>query len=101
MIGYYGNDKPKPVHVELSDRGIKLDHDLYTYETMGNFWMYTDHKNRNRMTLITGRQILPQVTITLPDSVPATEIRQYLMQFLEEKEIKPSVMDMLAETVGL
>lgn len=101
MIGYYGNDKPKPVHVELSDRGVRLDNDLYTYETMGNFWMHTDHKNRKRLTIITGRKILPQTTVTLPDSIPATDIRNYLLTFLEEKEIKPSALDLLAESVGL
>ena len=101
MIGYYGNDRPKPVHVELSERGMKLDENLYTYETMGNFWMYTDHKDRNRLTVITGRKVLPQTTLTLPENIPAVEIRSYLSEFLEEKEIKPSVLDLLAESVGL
>ncbi len=101
MIGYYANDKPKPVHVELSDRGIRLDQDLYTYDSMGNFWMHTDHKNRNRLTIITGRKVMPQTTVTLPDSVSATELRAYLMRFLEEKEIKPSIIELIAESVGL
>lgn len=101
MIGYYGNEKPRPVHVELSDMGIKLDQDMYIYETMGNFWMYTDHRNHHRITFITGRKIMPQTTVTLPDSIPATEIRTYLLNFLEEKELKPNVIDLLAESVGL
>ena len=101
MIGYYANDKPKPVRVELSDRGVRLDNDLYTYDTMGNFWIYTDHKNRNRLAIITGRKIMPQVVLTLPESPSPLEIRTYLSQFLEEKEIKPSFIDLLAESVGL
>jgi len=44
---------------------------------------------------------MPQTTVTLPASIPATEIRTYLLAFLEEKEIKPSVIDLLAESVGL
>jgi hypothetical protein len=101
MIGYYGNEKPRPVHVEISERGVKIDYDLYPYESMGNFWMYTDHKNRDRLILITGRKIMPQVIVTLPDSISHTEIRTYLLRFLQEKEIKPSVLDLLAESVGL
>ncbi len=101
MIGYYANEKPRPIHVELSERGMKLDQNLYTYDTMGNFWMHTDHKNRKRLTVITGRKILPQTSLTLPDTIPPVELREYLSQYLEEKEIKPSLMDILAESVGL
>jgi hypothetical protein len=101
MIGYYADDKARHVHIELSDRGVKIDNDLYIYESMGHFWMYTDHKNRNRITIITGRKIMPQTTLTLPETIPATEIRDYLLQFLEEKEIKPSIIDLLSESIGL
>jgi hypothetical protein len=101
MLGYYGNEKPKRAHVELSDRGMKIDNDLYLYETMGNFWMYTDPKGRNCLTVITGRKVMPRTTVTIPDSVSGAEIRAYLMRFLEEKELKPSIIELIAESVGL
>jgi len=101
MIAYYGNDKPMPVHVELSERGIKLNENLYTHETIKSFWMFVDHKKRNRLSIMTGRAVLPERIVTLPDTIPATTIRDYLLKFSEEKETNPSLIAILAETVGL
>jgi hypothetical protein len=101
MLGLYANDRPEPVHVEVSERGIKLNDDLYIYETMQSFWMYRDHKNRDQIVLVTGRKIMPQRIISLPESIPALEIRRYLMEHLEEKESKPTMIDIIADSFGL
>lgn len=101
LLGFYANDKPHPVHVELSARGIKIDNDLYTHETMQSFWIYSDHRDRKRIILTTGRSVMPQRIITMPEDIPANNIRQYLLAFLEEKETKPSLIDLIAETIGV
>lgn len=101
MLGFYANDKPRPVHVELSSRGIKLNEDLYTHETLQSFWIYTDHRNRKQLIIVTGRPVLPQRIVTMPADIPANTIRQYLMAFVEEKETRPSSVDIIAETLGV
>ena len=101
MIAYYGNDKPMPVHIELSERGIKLNDDLYTHDTIKSLWMYVDHKKRNRLSITTSRTVLPERIVTLPEDIPATMIRNYLLRFSEEKETNPSLIAIIAETVGL
>jgi hypothetical protein len=101
MLGFYANDRPHPVHVELSARGIKLNKDLYTYETITSFWMYNDHKQRDQIIIMTGRKILPQRIISLPNDIPAVDIRNYLLQFIDEKESKPHGIDIVAESFGL
>lgn len=101
MLGVYANDRPEPVHVEISERGIKLNRDLYIYETIASFWMYKDHKGRDQLVVVTGRKIMPQRIISLPETIPAVEIRKYLIEFIEEKETKPSIIDTLAESFGL
>lgn len=101
MVAVYANDVPKSVHVEISERGIKLDRDLYTHDTIKSFWMYVDHNDRNRLILVTGRSVMPQRIVTLPDTIEATDIREFLLNFIEEKEVKPSTIDLLAEAVGL
>ena len=101
LLAFYGNDRPMPVHVEISERGIKMNDDLYTHETIKSFWMYVDHKKRNRLSIITSRTALPERIVMLPDDISAREIRAYLLRFAEEKETNPSLLNVLAETVGL
>ena len=63
--------------------------------------MYQDHKKKNQILIVTGRKVMPQRIISLPDDIPAIEIRKYLMQFIDEKESKPTIIDILAESFGL
>jgi hypothetical protein len=100
LMGFYG-DKPHPhVRVEISERGIRMDKDLYTYETIQSFWMYTDHRNHNRLIIVTGRPVMPQRIVTIPDSLPAKDLRTYLMDHIPEKETKPSLLDLLTDIIG-
>ncbi len=101
MLGYYGNDKPRDAHVELSERGIRINEDFYRHETIKSFWMYLDHKKRERIIFITGRRVMPERIITLPDTISPNEMRNYLLEYIEEKETKPSTIDIIAESFGL
>jgi hypothetical protein len=101
LLGYYANDKPEPVHVEISERGIKLDDALFTYETMKSFWMYQDTQKKNQLMLITGRSVLPERIISIPDTMDIMELHAFLLEYLEEKETKPSSLNVIAQTLGL
>ncbi len=101
MLGIYANDRPSPIHVEMSEHGIKLNKDLYLYETIESFWMYRDHRNRDQLLIITGSKILPQRIVSLPSDVSTTEIRTFLLDYIPEKETKPVALDILASSIGL
>jgi hypothetical protein len=101
LLGFYANDKPHPVHVELSERGIRMNKDLYTYETLKSFWMYQDRQNNNRLMIVTGRPVMPQRIVTLSETTSPNELRAYLLRYLEEKETKQSIIDILAEAIGV
>lgn len=101
MIGWHANDVPGTVHVEISERGVKLDRDLYPYELIKSFWMFTDHKGRNRILFVTGRAVMPERVLTLSPDVSANDLREYLMDFIEERETYPSAITTLAENLGL
>jgi hypothetical protein len=101
LLGFYANDRPHPVHVELSQRGIKMGKDLYTYETLKSFWMYQDQQNQNKLIIVTGRPVMPQRIVTLPAEISPMELRNYLLKGLTEKETKPSIIDTLADAIGV
>lgn len=101
LIGWRANDDDDLVHVEISERGIKLNKDLYTHDTIKSFWMYVDHHDRNRLVIVTSRAVMPQRILTLPESIKATDLREFLVDYIEERETRPSAIDLLAEAVGL
>lgn len=101
MLGAYANDKNEPVHVEISDHGVKLNNNFYTYDTIISFWIYENHKGHNCLAIVTGRKIMPQRIITFPETISAIEIRGQLIKFIKEKEVKPNTLDIIADSFGL
>lgn len=101
LVGYHANDKPGSVHVSISEHGIKINKDLYMYENIVSFWMYTDQFGKNRLILKTNRNMAPQHILRFSDDLPANEIRAYLKRYIEEKEEKPSIIHIIADGFGL
>ncbi len=101
MLGFSANDRPHHVHVEISEHGIKINGELYTFKKIQSFWMYKDHRDREQLLIMTGTAFVPQRIVSLPDDVPATDVRDYLLAFIEEKETHPSAIDTIAQTLGL
>lgn len=101
MLGLYGNDRPHPVHVEISERGVALNKNLYLFSTMKSFWMYRDHHGRERLVLVTGRPVMPTHILSFADGIDPVAVRIFLLKHLPEKETKQSIVDMIAEMIGM
>lgn len=101
MLGLYANDKPHVISIEVSEHGIKFNNDMYTFETIKSFWIYTDVTDTNRIIIETGRTILPQRIVSIPATVPILEMRKYLLRFIEEKETKKKLIDVFSDSLGL
>jgi hypothetical protein len=101
LIGFSAGQAHPGVHIVLSERGIGMNKQLYPYESIKSFWIYRDHRGADRIILTTERAVMPLRSVTLPKDIKATEIREYLLNFIPEKQTKPSSMDLLAESLGL
>ena len=101
LIGFSAGRPHPGVHIAISERGISMNEQLYPYESIDSFWMYRDHRKANRIIITTARAVMPLRSVTLPDDIDATEIREFLLNFIPEKQTKPSSIDLIAESLGL
>ena len=101
MLGLYGNDRPHRVHIEISERGVALNGSLYLFSTMKSFWLFRDRRGRDRLMLVTGRPILPMHILTFGEGIDPVTVRLFLAKHLAEKETKESIVDLLAEMIGM
>jgi hypothetical protein len=101
MLGLYGNDRPHPVHVEISERGVALNKNLHLFKDMKSFWIFRDRRGRDRLMLVTGRQILPMHVLTFSEGIDPVTVRLFLLKHIPEKETKESIVDLLAEMIGM
>ena len=89
---------PKEIDVVLGRRGIQIAQSLHPYDTLESFWVSEgpDH----HLHLKSGKFLLPQITIPLHDTNPA-DVREHLLQFLEEEEQQEIAIHRLIDRLGL
>jgi hypothetical protein len=77
----------------LTENGVYINEDFYSYNTITHFWILeTDEKN----FIIFATNRVFESHLFVPFKKEKTEkIREFLKNFLKEKEIKPSLIDLI------
>ena len=88
--------KPRQIHVALFPQGIKIDSYLYPYDSMKSFWIEDSHP---RLHLASTRFISPAIIIPLEEA-NLNQVHNILSDNLEEKEVKPTLMNALVDRLG-
>ncbi len=100
---------PREHDVHLTPRGIDIDGTLYRYPTIHSFWVSIEYPEdetpeldpRARLFLTTSGYLHPRFMLPLNDVDHAEEVRDYLLQFLNEEHQEPHFTEHLAELAGL
>lgn len=94
-VGIHGAKKPRRITFAITSRGIKADKTLYPFDNLKHFWINYDPPYIRDLYLISKKTIQPLITIPLGNTDP-NEVREHLIQILEEKEIEESLFDTIA-----
>ncbi len=100
MIGIFANRKNPPLSIEISDRGININNDLITFGSISGFWMYRNPTGVRKLILKTNRNMSPIVSLPLPEDMRAADLREFLLQNIQEIELRESFTDLLLEKIG-
>lgn len=98
---------PREHDVTLSNRGVDIDGTLYRYPTIHSFWvsvedhLHEDWDPRARLFFTTSGYVHPRIIIPLQDVDHAEEVRDYLLQHLDEVEQEPHFAEHIAELLGV
>lgn len=102
LLFYLSRREPSEVTLEISERGIKQNEELYPYKKIEAFWI-TDSEptKQTHLLLLTDRNVFPLLSIPLPEGIDLINLRQFLQNFIDEQELKePWVYD-LVDHLGL
>ena len=92
--------EPLSLPVEISEHGIKVYNEVYTYDTIFNFWITYNKKNEPLLLLLTDRRVSPVISLTINADIDSMELREYLLNFIEEQEMKQSLTDRIIDIIG-
>lgn len=83
---------------EINEKGIAVDDTLFPYETIDSFAV-THDELENKILLKSQKVFMPMIVIPIED-VPPSDIREYLLDHLDEEELHEPLSQKLMEFVG-
>lgn len=92
--------EPLSLPIEISEHGIKVYKEIYTYDSIFTFWISYDKNDEAILILLTDRKVSPIVSLNIHEEIDVMELREYLLHFLEEQEIKESLTDRIIDKIG-
>jgi len=92
--------QPLSMPVIVSEKGVQIYDDMYNYESLFGFWITTNKKGEPVLLLLSDKRISPIVSIIIDDEIDPMDVREYLLQFIEEQEMKESLTDRIIDRIG-
>lgn len=100
MLGLFAGKKNDPLEIEISQRGVYINGNVIDFKNISGFWMYRTVRDVRKLILKTNQNLIPIVTIPLPDEMKATDLRDFLLKYIPEQEMQEGFMDALMERIG-
>ncbi len=94
-----GRREPKPVRVQVTAEGIKVEDTKHLFKNLKSFWVDYTPGGMKELSLEVDRWYLPYVKIPLGNQNP-NHLRSFLLEFIPEQEHQPSLIEVLARSSG-
>lgn len=100
LMIHLSTKEPLPMEVQISKRGIKIHENLYTFESMNAFWIKENKKQERVLLILSDQETAPLVSITINEMIDVMELREFLLEFVEEREMTSSLTDRIIDKIG-
>ncbi len=99
MAIYAGKDSPI-IHIEITQKGIRVDDSIYPYKNIKSFWIYKTKDESYRLILEVERVYVPFFTLPIAPEVPLNDLRSFLKLKIEEVEHREPTIDTVMHSIG-
>lgn len=92
--------QPEMEIVEISNHGIKISGTQNTYDKIDGFWIDRNINGENVLLLHVHRNINPIISVIIHSDVNPMKVRDYLLEYCDEEEIKEPLADQIIRKIG-
>jgi hypothetical protein len=92
--------EPLILPIEVSQHGIKVHDDMYAYTTISAFWIGENKRNEAILLFSSSRPIAPIISVVIEPSINIMELREYLLEFINEQELREPFTDKIIDKIG-
>ena len=98
MLGFFATKKPETISYEMNMRGLKMNNQLYPYESIQSFWVTLEKKPT--LLIKSGRVFMPIISIPIEEA-HADDIRSIMLsREIPEEEMREHLSEKIMESLG-
>jgi len=99
-VALFAAKKPHLIHFEVTRRGVSIDDVLYPFTTLESFWIDEDEHGHLSLILKSQRVVMPYIIIPLSEAIEFEDIRNVLLEKLDEEELNEPISHKILEFFG-
>ena len=92
--------QPMDLDIEISEEGINIHDTMHKFETIQAFWIKEHDDGSVRLILMTSQMMTPLESIMVPPEIDPLELREYLLEFIPEEELRQSYTERIIDRIG-
>ncbi len=93
---------PKIINFEINRKGIRAGELIYTYETLESFYIVDeDGYERDRILVKSRKTFMPILTFPITKEVDQDQVRDYLLDYLNEEALAEPTLYKMSKHLGL
>jgi hypothetical protein len=100
-VGFLSWRETKDVGVKITNKGIVFHKHLYPFRSHRSFWIDDEHHRGARILLHPTSSFLPLTVVPVADNIELNELRELLLEFLDEEHLEESFVHRLFDKIGL
>jgi hypothetical protein len=98
-LGLYATREPDIVNYEANQRGIIIDDKLYPYNSLDSFWIEHDIE-KPKLIVQSKKLLMPYIIIPIDPEVDTDDLRDYLLDHVDEEEKREPLSSRIMEYLG-
>jgi hypothetical protein len=100
LIMSQANKQPINIKIEISEEGIRIDSAMHKYEDIHAFWLKEKENDEVILILHTSEAMTPIESFHVPPEIDPLELRELLLNYIEEEEIRESYTKRFINIIG-
>jgi hypothetical protein len=100
-IGFLSYKETRDVSVRVTNKGIVFHKFLYEYRSHKSFWIEDDHVHGARILMHSQSSFSPLTVIPIAEEIDLEQLRDLLLNFLDEEILQESLVHRLFDKIGL
>lgn len=95
-----GHTRPAILTIEITRKGIRVNDTIYPYSNLQSFWVIDEEIN-DRILLRSSKALMPIIVLPFDSTqTDPDEIRDYLLDYLDEEELDEPFFQKIMEIFG-